>query len=391
MSKNILIYDSDAGGHHYEFVKHILDYECLERNTNYYFLINSKTASYLSKTIASVQSKRKNIFVYEIPFEIDNYFREAKFEFIKALRESSFLRNYVTELEVTSLIFLQIDTFQFVLGWWKIRGYHKYLEIKGIFFEPHIQQPIESVGIIFKRVRKRIQLHWMLLNKNVKKIFILNDHRSVGLLNSKLCICNRFFYLPDPVYTRIFEKKDTFNNYNIDRSKKILLCVGGIQRRKNILTIINSLQLLNKESKHNIVLLILGYCKDKSLLKDIEIARNKFTDIPIILENKFIDENEFESAIMDSTIVFTLYSNFYSSSGILGHAAKHKKYIITTENGVLGRLTREYNLGKTLNPHDLSAISNAISEGIVREEAGYSNVEFLERHTTQEFCEVILS
>ena len=51
---------------------------------------------------------------------------------------------------------------------------------------------------------------------------------------------------------------------------------------------------------------------------------------------------------------------FFGSSGILGHACRLEKPMIACEEGLLGELVRELEVGLTVNPRDSGALANCL-------------------------------
>jgi hypothetical protein len=73
--------------------------------------------------------------------------------------------------------------------------------------------------------------------------------------------------------------------------------------------------------------------------------------------------DEFEGMVFDAAdIVWLGYKNHFTSSGVLNLAAINRKVIIATNQGMIGWLTKEKNLGITVDIQDINSIKNAIIE-----------------------------
>ena len=73
------------------------------------------------------------------------------------------------------------------------------------------------------------------------------------------------------------------------------------------------------------------------------------------------------------------YLNFYGSSGVMGHACRHEKPMITCRNGLIGELVTGMGIGLTVEPSDTLAFAKAIHR-VIKDEFLY-NVE-----TAREYC-----
>lgn len=72
-----------------------------------------------------------------------------------------------------------------------------------------------------------------------KKVFVLNDKRSVSLLNEKYNT-DKFCFLPDP-FPQTESPKDIREDLNIPVKNKIFLHFGGLGRRKGTLLIADTI------------------------------------------------------------------------------------------------------------------------------------------------------
>jgi glycosyltransferase involved in cell wall biosynthesis len=368
-------------------------YDNSSSDDKYHFLISSTIYKIIEVDINKALTKNKNTVVEVIDDEELTSIFSSKTVFIRAWKEREVIRKYVIKHKIDILLFLQIDAYQFIVGYWGFKKLKK-VEIRGILFEPYIQQPINEglsgFKIAIKHLRKNLQLRWMLLNKSLNHIFIFNDVESTLKLNTVLGRDKLFKYLPDPIKFRTFKHEDIKATYKIPQEKKVLLFIGGVQRRKNITSIIEAIGKLENKDKDKICLLILGKCNEKALLDEINTSISNNNDFQIIFDNNFVYSDKLESAFEQSDLVFLVYSKFYASSAIIGNAAKHKKYIIACNYGVIGNLSEKYNLGKAVNPNSIAEISSAIGEFMDGNYNYNPNLAFCESHSPEKFITTLL-
>lgn len=388
-----LIYDSNASGHLPDFIEYILDFfnDNADISTNtFHLLVNKKILNELELNHVNILRSNKNLIINAVDEVWQSKFEKSKNLINRSLIEKEYLENYCQKYNIDKIFFLQIDAYQFLVGLWQFTKFKK-IKISGIYLQPYVQIPIvRSIFHLVNRFRKKIQLKFTLLNESLTGLFILNDQNSVDELNDTFKRKQIFKFVPDPLKIRHFNLIDVRQKYQIKENKKIVLFIGGIQKRKNIINILKSIKLLSSEEKEKICFLILGKCFDINLLNEILVEINQIKDVQIIFNDNFAKNDEFESAIFESSIIFTIYSDFYCSSGIIGNGAKHNKFIIGTRNGVIGNYINKYKLGETVDPNNIKEISAAISDGLVVKNWKGDNSKFIENHNYSIFVKTIL-
>lgn len=386
MSKNILIYDSNSSTHLHEFVEYIIDYfnGTGLSNNQYVLLLNKKIYSKIENRIENDQLK-----VVSISNSNQNVFDSQRNMLYRTFKEKYFLESILEEYKIDHIIFLDIDAFVFVIGFWRF-GKTRNLKISGILLSPFSQLPISNIATFIKYYRKRFQLTVMSLNINITSIFIFNDVRSVIYLNNLVGLSKLFKYLPDPIKIREYKKINIREKYYIDENTKVFLSIGGISRRKNLLKIIEAFNNIDENYTNKVCLLILGHTHDLILLDEIKLLLSQKRNSKIVFDNCFLTNEEFESAIEDSDALFVLYSYFYSSSGIIGNAAKHGKYIIATKNGVIGDVIRKYEIGVTIDEGSVPEITKAINCFCSNGSTASNNEFILKEHHYLTFVSTLL-
>jgi hypothetical protein len=96
------------------------------------------------------------------------------------------------------------------------------------------------------------------------------------------------------------------------------------------------------------------------VLSAIQELRLKCPAVNIEVEDRYIDFSEMNAELMVADCVLAPYLGFFGSSGILGHACRVEKPMITCEEGLLGELVRELEVGLTVNPRDSGALANCL-------------------------------
>ena len=378
-------------GHNLGHIQNILRF--LERNpTNdeYIFLLNPE-----AKTIPSVKTSAPNV---SITFFTDEEFTPftSGISIVKSTQIIwKHLIRYLADYQADKLIMMVLDMFQHTIGSSRLP-----CPTTGILFSPYPRvipaddtfRSIQKNAVM--KARKIFTTWWMCRNSQLKKVFIFNDSETIKIMNETLGT-KIFTYLPDPVYdypTRA--GLDIREKYGILPDKRIFLSFGFIDEKKNVVNILKAMQKLSAEEASKSCLLVVGKIHPEyqnQLNEMLEETRKLRPELQIVLESRFVDDNEMESFVSQSDVISVAYINFYSSSGVIGLAARHNKPVIATKFGVVGDLTRAYKLGLTVDGHSTSEIKDAVQYFLANsndfpEKAGI----FVEDHSSERFIKTLL-
>lgn len=379
-------------GHNLGHIQNILQF--LEKQptseNEYIFLLNPE-----AKTIPSVTTSAKNV---QIIFFEDHEFEafQAGVNLIKSTQILwKHIIRYATDLYADRVIMMMIDMFQHTVG---MRNFP--CQIHGLLFNPYVRITPQSDSFSakwkanFTKYRKFLTTWWMCRNPNLTKIFVFNDAETVEKMNRSLRT-TVFTYLPDPVYDyptraglQIREK------FGIAPHKKIVLAFGFIEERKNIHNITKAMQSMRAEEATNFCLLIVGKINETykdTVLGAVELARKTRPELQIELETRFVDDDEMEAFVGQSDIISIAYTNFFGSSGVIGLAARHNKPVLSTKHGVIGNLTREYNLGLTIDGLNYEEIKDALLSLAENKDAFPKRAgDFVKKHNSEAFIRALL-
>ena len=378
-------------GHNLGHIQNILRY--LEQNpseTEYLFLLNPE-----AKTIPSVHTSATNV---KIIFFTDEEFA-PHLSGISLVKSTQLLwkviMKQVADFQADRLILMMVDMFQHTIG-----SSHSPCAITGIMFNPY-PRVIPAEGTLrakqqaaITKARKIFTSWWMCRNKQLKKVFIFNDRQTIKTMNETLGT-RIFTYLPDPVYDYPSrEGLDIRNKYGIASDRKILLAFGMIDDKKNVINILKGLQGLSAQEAQQTCLLIVGKIRpeyQQLLAKALSEARKTRPELQIELESRFVDDDEMECFVGQSDVISVAYINFYSSSGVIGLASRHHKPVIATKYGVVGDLTREYQLGLTVDGHQPEEIKHAMMHFLHHTSTYPQKSEaFVQHHSSESFIKTLL-
>ncbi len=378
-------------GHNLGHIQNILRFlENHPSNDEYIFLLNPD-----AQNIPSVKTTAKNV---KITFFTEEEF--APFNSGMTIIKSTqiiwkHITRYATDYQANRVIMMMLDMFQHTIGSSRFP-----CQISGIMFNPYPRVIPQDSTLRAKqkstitKARKLFTTWWMCRNAQLKKVFIFNDRETIKNMNETLGT-KIFTYLPDPVYdypTR--EGLVIREKYKIAAHKKIFLAFGFIDEKKNVVNLLKAMQQLTADDAENTCLLVVGKIHEANraaLMQALDTAKAIRPELQVELESRFVDDDEMEAYVGQSDVVSVAYINFFSSSGVIGLAARHNKPVLATKFGVVGDLTREYNLGITVDGFNPEEIKQAIisfqnTKNTYPERASV----FVKNHSSENFIKSLL-
>jgi len=378
-------------GHNLGHIQNILRF--LERNPpkdEYIFLLNPD-----AQKIPSIKITATNVKII--------FFTEAEFapfnlgmNLIKSTQIIwKHINRYAIEYQADKVIMMMLDMFQHTIGSSRFP-----CQLSGILFNPYPRVIAQDATLSSKhkssitKARKLFTSWWMCRNTQLKNVFIFNDRKTIINMNKTLGT-TIFTYLPDPVYEYPTRKGLIIREkYGIASHKKILLAFGFIDTKKNVVNLLKALQQLNVEDAANICLLVVGKIHGEhndALMTAFKEAQNNRPELQVEFESRFVDDDEMEAYVGQSDVVSVAYINFFSSSGVIGLAARHNKPVLATKFGVVGDLTREYNLGITVDGFNPKEIKQAILTFLkTKNDYPEKASVFVKNHSSDNFIKTLL-
>jgi glycosyltransferase involved in cell wall biosynthesis len=385
-----LIYESGETGHRAEYVSHLMKYiiNKPELHGKYTFILNAKIKRRLGQ-LAKVDAY--NIKYIEVSRKYSNSIERSFSEWqlvAKLVRQDA---------QYAEIIFLDIDPFLILLTTKQFKRFN--MSVKGILFEPyhHFKEKNGGLWFFFRHTLRSylFQKYATYSNSKIRRLFILNDEKCIPSMNKD--IKDVFSFLPDPIEIDLKEIEPELveiikAKYAIKPGRKNLLLFGSIDCRKNLVRIINSLLLMPASVRRDIHFIVAGKFHAEAKTRYIEHIEKHAGVLSISYQDEFVSDEEREVLFQESEIVLMPYTNFYSSSGILGHTIKHNKIVVASNTGLVSRIVKENNLGITVDPLNEHEIKEAIMRILNKDAAyNYSSNKLLEKFAPNSFSETLLA
>lgn len=234
--------------------------------------------------------------------------------------------------------------------------------ISGILFRPSIHYA-SPPGSPSERLRKHgtgLMQRFMLLNPVLEAVFSVDPQfREFALRWSNGA---KIHYLPDPVPPQPRAGPPGFLNGRGDGRIRFLL-FGALARRKGVLQLLSALRFLSSHEASRTTVVLAGRV-EPALAKEVLLLREQASAVlptlELVVEDRYLEEEELAGAIHWCDVVLAPYQRFVGSSGVLVRAAAAGKPVISQDYGLVGTLVRKYRLGETVETHQPEQIAGAI-------------------------------
>lgn len=336
----ILIFTATVSGHNMEYLHHIYDAAIHNTNQRYIFVVPEEF------------EQVKHNFVWEFAKHISfDYFTKeesASWQNKGMLASSYYLcklvRNRIKKHKADKLFVVTLMSHlpfaPFMYGW--------RVKMSGIIYKIYLHEWHRSSFL--SKVMDVLKYMLMRIFPLFDRVYILNDATSATRLN-RLYRTTKFSYLPDP-YVPLTVSESALNlreELGVKANQKLFIHFGALAERKGTIQIIDSLQFLSKEECERYVFVFAG-----RVFPDIKeafyagVAKYQ-SSVCIHVKDEFCSF-EYLAALCDACDAILMpYLETAQSSGVIGYAAQFGKPVIAPDEGLVGQLVQNYQLGITCN------------------------------------------
>lgn len=398
----LLVYDPVHQGHHGEYLAHLLRHLVeLASVAEATFVVHPEFLRGHADLVREASATGR------IRFEEEAVRRSSEESTARGLARRSFREWAVVEREarerkVDHCLLMELNPLQLALAVPRLRRLP--FEVHGILFHPYPRlrtgddSPWHRLARAASRVRKRWILRRVIRDPAVRSVFILNDRECVKELNRELADDGApFVYLPDPVPRPPVggTKRSPPGRGGSTSSEIVVVTPGAIRRNKGVLEALDAFMHLDSELSRRIVYRVPGRIEE-GLRRDLDRRLGRLcreSELNVRFEDRFLTDEEFREAIAGADLVLVPYRRTEGSSGILGHAAREGVPVLGPEEGLVGRLIREYELGLTADTSDPVALGGVIAQAVreadhLRDTAGMAR--YVEERSPDAFAESIV-
>ena len=397
-----MLFDLDTRGHHAGYIQHLITYWQAQdlSGTLDIVVVPEFLRQHSSVVEVAAARKDKNINFITITLAEESNLKTVNSSvnrLWRSFQEWQLIKKYTQKLEATHCLLMFFDAVFSRM----CLGINPPCPISGIFFRPtsHYSnfsnyQPSSSEH--FWELREKFGLSRILKAGYFDNLFSL-DPLAVEHF-SKLDSKSNIVYLPDPV--QIYDTSPaTINNLKqelgIEADRKVCLLFGALSKRKGIYKLLEAIKLLSPALAQKLCLLLIGPVdvQEKSNLSAIVADISQSQPVQIICYHQFVIETEIQPYFEIADLVLAPYQRHIGMSAILVRAAAAKKPVLSSDYGLMGEITRMYQLGITID----SSIPQEITDGLTRflsEPAAnfcnYAQIKhFADQNKAEQFAKVI--
>lgn len=391
-SARLLFFDMAVDGHHVEYLYHLINYRVSHPECPEFVLF---THPDFVKSVEQLNLptfwQGKGVRVIHPSDEEMQRLAKKKSIFLRAKEEFRILKEFSEKHEIKCCHLMALDHLQFALG--SDDGRYFRSPIRGILFAPYALMEGTPYTIYFSRLRKHLQILWMLRNRKIEHIYILNNIECAQYFNERYRLPNFFVPLPDPILL-----PPTANHQCIklktERSRYRFLMFGSLSTRKGVFHIIDALYQIPEFVADKIEVVFAGKMapEDRTCFRSrVTDLLNKRSKVKISIQDKFIPFEEIPALFLESDCILLPYTITHGSSGIIGHSALYHRPIIGSANGLIGKLIRDYRLGIDIKPVNGRTLMVAMME-MLRKASLNDDISgmqmYIEEHGANKFVKI---
>lgn len=394
---NILVYDSESGGHHREYFDHFLRYwSKADRDDHLYLAPHPGVAREIEG-----ETPRGCTVVPLDRATVDDLNTTSQ-TWKRSVKEWDAMCAVARKCDPDHCVVPTLNWFQLALA--LPRAYRVPFTVSGILFFPYPRwQPeadtlFEEVRNALTRLRKWGLLWLMMRNPNVSAVHVFNDPETAHHLNRHVDPHGRFQSLPDPApelpsppdATRLRDR------YGIDEGRTLFLFFGTISQRKGIFKVLKAMHELGEDERKNVALLVAGRPKSEQeqSIRNAAAEAAGLANLQVRTDFRFLDPDELALTLRDSDVILAPYQRTEGSSGVIGHAARWTKPVIGSTSGLIGDLIHRYSLGATVDATSPAAIRQAVTDALDDGGISASRSEmqrYVREHTPEAFARQLLA
>ena len=364
MSK-ILLFDAAPTGHHGEFLENIIYGISRALSSDCRVLTHPDLRLRLQTAKVDSGSEIRLSYLGRAHLDAIN---GANSLFDRGRVELKIVEDACAEFGVKKVLLMHMNVHQFAL----CRMLNKpSISVRGIILDPYtpLRRAYTWKSKVFAgltSLRKHLQFRLMFCNPQINRVFLLNDAAVAEELNRFYLKRRPFASIVDPI-PALSTRAPTVTSLVKNEGKRCtFLLFGSMAPRKGCMLVLKAMQQLTSSELARLRLRIVGkftegsYGYKSEVLGAIKKLELKCSELEILVEDHYIDFSEMDVELSAADCILVPYIEFYGSSGVLGHACRAGKPVISCEDGLIGELVRKLEFGLTVNSKDLDALCRCL-------------------------------
>ncbi|MEM6611733.1 MAG: glycosyltransferase [Cyanobacteria bacterium P01_C01_bin.72] len=396
----ILLFDLGLGGHHGNYIRYLIEFWLAEGIPSSLDIVVLPQFLQLHQDVVAAIPSQERERLRIIPIKAAEAAQlkprdTFKHRTWRNFQEWDLMCHYAQLQQATECLMMYFDTCELPLT----LGRPAPCPVSGIYFKPTFHygnfpgdQPSRSETI--QRWREKLTLPRILRHPQLKTLFCLDPSAIAPL--QEFNPTAEIVYLPDPVEANPKQDKDSQlrQSLNIAPDKIIMLLFGAIDGRKGIFQLIEALEQLPREINQRLCLLLVGAINEadrRAITPRIEALRK--SSVQIITKYQFVTESAVPEYFQLADLVLAPYQKHIGMSGILLLAAAADKPVLSSQYGLMGRLTKQYGLGIEVDATAPLEIALGITQFVLNYPQSPGDAvkrrQFAHEHSVQDYAATI--
>jgi glycosyltransferase involved in cell wall biosynthesis len=394
-SRKILVFEPDAEGHSLEWLEHLVGYAAERADLSLAVLVPQPLFEPLKRAVPLTALGRIRILALTSRERARCIMKPFT---LAALARWWTMRRYLKQTGADQGFFLGLDFLALPLAF-GLGAAGKGLS--GILFRPSVHYAdigpyTPSRGERLRDLRKTILYRAMLRNPALERVLSLDPFFPVHA-RAHYRGGGKVAALPDPAHPRI-EQRSNHVPAAFPAGRTGFLLFGYLAERKGPLVVLDALRQLAPEIAARTAVLFAGRV-DPTLGPALEQRRAALAreqpDLWLRIDDRRLDSGELAALVRQSDVVLAPYQRFVGSSGVLLWAALNGRPVLAQNYGLVGRLTREHQLGLSVDacaPAEVAReMTRMVSDGPARFFDPEAAERFASAQTPQRFASLVLS
>jgi glycosyltransferase involved in cell wall biosynthesis len=385
-AKRILLYDPIPGGHHAEYIAHLVRlrerYSCASR------LIVAVSPNLLDSSpelVSLLKEENSGLVDVELVSNLDaSSLREL------ARQQAEGFESVVRRVRPTHAIGMYGDHLQ--IGLTLGLRFAFPVSLYGILFRPtfhynEFNEPPEGIKEALSRSAKRLLIRGALRNRHFRSYLTLDP--VAARLGKERWGDERFVHLPDPVDASVVKDWQWSSARPGDR--KTLLVFGVLDDRKGLVPLFEAIEMLSASDQGRLCIQMAGVIPEGMDHIRARIQRwRESAKVSVMFADERVPDDYIQSLISQADLVSLLYQKEHvGSSGVLIRSAAAGVPVMATDRGLIGHYVSKNRLGiavDSLNPY---AIRDALRRWLTGDSIQWNRQSasmFSAQHTPDAFA-----
>lgn len=399
VSQRIMLFDLSVGGHHPDYLQYIIQHWEQFFSAYIYIVVLPEFMEQHGNVVDLAQEKSDRLKLVPITESeasaLVNRSNVLKRKFL-AFQKWKLMLKYARQFEATQVLLMYFDIYPLPI---LVANKNKLpCPVSGIYFRSRFHYGAFNQHLPWREKldmwREKIYLKSVLRQARLNKLFCLDPFVVKHIQQWQTTV--EAVVLPDPVVTsfnRCLNSREVRKDLNIEDNRLVFLLFGALDERKGLHKVLEAVTLLPQNLSSQVCLLLGGRIsrrdKQQAYAKFQQLAQD--SDVQLIIEDRFLSESEIQRYFQAADVVLAPYQRHVGMSGILVRAAAVQKPVLSSDYGLMGEVTRRYQLGLTVDSTTAQEIASGMSHFIDNpsQKSSAKMSAYAEQNSADKFAKVI--